>query len=60
MNEEIIKVIFGEITNRLNNHLCPICGQKIDESDFRDEISKREYGISGMCQQCQDKIFNKE
>lgn len=58
MNEEIIKVIFGEITNRLNNHLCSMCGQKIDESDFRDEISKREYGISGMCQQCQDKIFN--
>lgn len=60
MNEEIIKVIFGEIMNKLNNHLCPICGQKVNESDFRDELSKREYGISGMCQQCQDKIFNVE
>ena len=61
MNEEIIKAIFGnEIMNRLNNHLCPMCGQKIDESDFRDELSKREYEISGMCQQCQDKIFNEE
>lgn len=61
MNEEIIKAIFGsEIVERLHNHLCPICGQEIDESDFRDELSKREYNISGMCQQCQDKIFNVE
>lgn len=61
MNEEIIKAIFGnEITNRLNNHLCPMCGQKINESDFRDVLSKQEYDISGMCQQCQDRIFNVE
>jgi hypothetical protein len=24
---------------------------------FRNEISKREYGISGLCQKCQDAIF---
>lgn len=31
------------------------CGQLI--TSFRDELSKREYKISGLCQKCQDKIF---
>lgn len=26
-------------------------------TQFRDELSKREYTISGMCQKCQDKVF---
>jgi len=26
-------------------------------TQFRDEISRREYGISGLCQKCQDEIF---
>jgi hypothetical protein len=31
------------------------CGSTIDT--FRDEESRKEYTISGMCQDCQDKIF---
>lgn len=34
------------------------CGREINpETEFRDEISRREYTISGMCQKCQDKVF---
>ena len=33
---------------------CPICG-----CGFRDELSKKEYLISGMCQMCQDAVFGK-
>ena len=29
-------------------------------TNFRNEISKREYRISGMCQDCQDKFFGKD
>ena len=36
---------------------CPTCGSPIREEDFRDELSKREYRISGMCQKCQDSVF---
>ena len=25
--------------------------------EFKDEISEKEYGISGMCQDCQDRVF---
>ena len=31
------------------------CGKPVGE--FRDECSKREYTISGFCQECQDKVF---
>ena len=34
---------------------CMMCNEPADE--FKDEISKREYRISGMCQVCQDKIW---
>jgi hypothetical protein len=28
-----------------------------DALEFKNELSRREYTISGMCQKCQDKIF---
>lgn len=31
------------------------CGQPA--TSFRDECSKREYQITGLCQKCQDEIF---
>jgi hypothetical protein len=37
---------------------CPSCGCDIDpENDFKDEISRREFHISGLCQKCQDDIW---
>ena len=37
---------------------CHTCNSPIGE--FRDEISAREFEISGMCQDCQDKTFGGE
>ena len=34
---------------------CVKCGQPA--IDFRDQLSQKEYGISGFCQSCQDEIF---
>ena len=39
----------------LDSGKCPTCKGEI--GDFKDELSKREFGISGMCQKCQDSIF---
>ncbi len=36
---------------------CATC--KGEASSFRDEVSEKEYTISGMCQTCQDDIFGK-
>jgi len=35
--------------------LCMTCDGYATE--FKDEISKKEYTISGMCQDCQDNVF---
>lgn len=35
---------------------CKICGKPA--TMFRDPLSKHEYTISGMCQACQDKVFD--
>ena len=37
---------------------CVICGG--EASTFRDDLSRKEYTISGMCQDCQDKVFGCE
>jgi hypothetical protein len=29
-------------------------------TEFRDEVSAKEYLISGLCQDCQDKVFGKD
>ena len=37
---------------------CPFCGKEIDiEKEFRNEISKKEFRISGLCQKCQDEMY---
>lgn len=38
--------------------ICTWCKQPI--TGFRDELSKKEYSISGFCQSCQDKTFGGE
>lgn len=41
------------------NGKCPICNKEIDvKKEFRDIVSVREYFISGLCQECQDKVFD--
>ena len=42
---------------------CPSCNSDIDlnynlsPTTFRDNLSYREFLISGLCQKCQDKVF---
>lgn len=36
---------------------CTSCNIPIFETDFKDDLSKQEYSISGLCQRCQDKAF---
>ena len=36
---------------------CPLCGTRNSIEFFRDHESKAEFTISGICQQCQDRIF---
>lgn len=50
------KEMFGRSrTEAQEQKLCITCGNKIE--GFKDEISAKEYAISGMCQKCQDEVF---
>jgi hypothetical protein len=36
---------------------CPYCGKDVCDEDFKDALSVAENEISGLCQACQDEIF---
>ena len=42
-------------TEAIRRGLCVKCGELA--SKFKDELSQKEYSISGLCQKCQDSYF---
>jgi hypothetical protein len=55
----VAKKKFGRsLTEALEQNICVYCGKPATE--FKDALSKKEYDISGMCQVCQDEIFEGE
>jgi hypothetical protein len=56
MLDEITKTIFGvSRSSSIRKDTCVTCGN--DASLFNDDISRKEFTISGMCQDCQDSVF---
>lgn len=56
--DEVIKDVLG--INRVESIKSDKCvfGEPLhDATEFRNEISRKEYRISGLCQECQDGIF---
>jgi hypothetical protein len=52
--EELLNTAVGR-TSAIESDVCALCGQPA--TSFRDELSRKEYTIGGMCQSCQDKVF---
>ena len=66
---EMIKAIdalFPGTKEAIDYDKCSLCHSDIDKrkdehhGGFRNELSIREYYISGMCQKCQDTVFGKD
>ena len=58
MNKDIMKKVgFGAEVKNVEARICPFCKKKVNVKKFRDELSKKEFGFSGLCQKCQDKTF---
>ena len=58
MNKDVLKAMgFSEEVARVEWGMCPFCSKKIDADSFRDELSVKEFKISGLCQECQDLMF---
>lgn len=43
----------------METKICPNCGQRVDENVFQNELSRKEFDVSGLCQKCQDKVFGR-
>lgn len=50
-----VDLIFPEMAKLKQEGKCPTCGQPVGE--FKNDLSRKEFGISGMCQKCQDSVF---
>jgi len=58
MNPKIMRTLgFGDMVDATEAGRCPFCKEIVRQKDFKDELSRREYAISGLCQKCQDKTF---
>lgn len=49
-----LDVLFDR-TNKIKSNKCVFCGK--DATEFTDELSRKEYTISGLCQKCQNEVF---
>lgn len=56
----IIRKLFPKEIRRIDKGRCPFCDKVIKMKDFRNSISRKEFKISGICQECQDKVFGKD
>jgi len=61
MNEGTKRILrmagMGKEIERVELGFCPFCAKPISKDEFKDELSRKEYAISGLCQACQDKTF---
>lgn len=53
-----VDILFPEGKELKDAGKCPTCEQPVGE--FRDALSRKEFGVSGMCQKCQDSVFGPE
>jgi hypothetical protein len=56
--KDLIEEGFPGTAQAIKDKKCPVCG--LDITKFDDELSQREYEISGLCRECQDSIFGGE
>ncbi len=59
MDNRLLKDL-AQMFERRAKGLCPNCekNMQLEENlNFKDELSQKEFKISGLCQKCQDETF---
>jgi hypothetical protein len=56
--DDLLNLPHGGRVKKIEGNICVICGGSADS--FTDELSKKEYSISGLCQKCQDRVFEEK
>lgn len=55
--ETLLSNVYGRSREEsIRNDVCIACTQ--EATSFRDELSAKEFTISGLCQACQDSVFS--
>lgn len=58
VNKTIMKTLGYDMQlANIEQGLCAVCGEPVKRADLRDDISRAEFDISGLCQKCQDATF---
>lgn len=58
---EILRAMEALANYSIDGRQCAWCGSdRIGPEDFKDDLSRREFQISKMCQGCQDETFVEE
>ena len=56
--DEIIIALTGiDRKQTIADKRCAFCATKVTLDSFKDELSLKEYQISGICQDCQVRVF---
>ena len=54
--DKVSEELFGRKRSECTDK-CVTCGMPVTPESFRDKLSLKEFGISRMCQTCQDEAF---
>ena len=58
VNKRMLEMLgFEDEVQNVELGLYPFYNRPIKVEDFKDELSVKEYKISGLCQRCQDEFF---
>ena len=49
---------FGDQVDLVEKGQCPFCKKQVEPGKFKDELTLKEYRISGMCEKCQNDFFD--
>lgn len=57
--DNFLKEVVGvDRKDAITNKTCPFCGTAVTLDSFKDELSLKEFHISGLCSKCQDEMFS--
>ena len=48
---------FGREVAMVEGCRCPLCLERVDEEEFRNEVFMKEFRTTGLCQGCMDTVF---
>lgn len=56
--DQLSMITFGMTHGKANEqHICVSCRGIVHDSQFKNDLARKEHTISALCQGCQDRIF---